>query len=103
VTDRTELKRLILQIERDLLVQASLRSLLAPAPATVAGHRQELRTLKARIKRDSTKPPGVLLGGRVSHQPVGPFPADAATANPPRSPGQDEANDTKAESKATVF
>jgi hypothetical protein len=54
VTDRAELRRLILQIERDLQAQASLRTLLAAAAAAVAGHRQELRTVKARITRDRT-------------------------------------------------
>jgi hypothetical protein len=61
-TNRAEFKRLILQIERDLLAQARLRTLLAAADATVVGHRQELQTVKARIKRDSTRPPSVLLG-----------------------------------------
>jgi len=56
VTDRTELQRLALQIERDLLARANFRTLLALADTTVAGHRQELRTIKARIKRGSTKP-----------------------------------------------
>jgi hypothetical protein len=50
-TDRAVFKRLILQIERDLLAQAQLRILLAVADTTVAGDRQELRTVKARIGR----------------------------------------------------
>ena len=50
-TDRAELSRLILQIERDLLSQAHLRTLLTAAGATVAGHRRELRTIEARLKR----------------------------------------------------
>ena len=56
MTDGTELQRLALQIERDLLARANFRTLLAFADVTVAGHRQELRTIKARIKRDSAKP-----------------------------------------------
>lgn len=49
--DRAELKRLILQIERDLLAQAQLRTLLTAADKTVATHRQKLRSVKARVKR----------------------------------------------------
>ena len=50
-TDRTVFKRLILQIERDLLAQAQLRILLAAADTTIAGDREELRSVKARIGR----------------------------------------------------
>jgi len=50
-TDRTEFKRLVLQIERDLTAQANLRMLLTTAGTTVSGHREELRSVKARIKR----------------------------------------------------
>jgi hypothetical protein len=49
--DRDEFTRLILQIERDLLSQAHLRTLLTEAGATVADHRRELRTIEARLKR----------------------------------------------------
>lgn len=52
---RTQLKRLILQIERDLAAQAQLRTLLTVADATVADDRQELRTIKARVKRTRQK------------------------------------------------
>ena len=55
MTDRAELTRLILQVERDLAAQASLRTLLAAADATVVGRRRELQNVKARIKRGSTK------------------------------------------------
>jgi hypothetical protein len=51
ITDRAEFKRLILQIERDLLAQAQLRRLLSAADTTIAGHREKLRSVKARIKR----------------------------------------------------
>ena len=51
ITDRAEFKRLILQIERDLLAQAQLRALLSAADNTIAGHRRKLRSVKARIKR----------------------------------------------------
>jgi hypothetical protein len=50
-TDHTEFKRLVLQIERDLAAQANLRALLTTAGTTVSGHREELRTVKARINR----------------------------------------------------
>jgi hypothetical protein len=49
--DRAELKRLLLQIERDLLAQAQLRTLLTAADQTVAAHREKLRSVKARVKR----------------------------------------------------
>jgi hypothetical protein len=49
-TDRAELKRLMLQIERDLLAQAQLRALLTAADKNVADHREKLRSIKARIK-----------------------------------------------------
>ena len=65
VADRIELQRLILQIERDVVAQANLRTLLAAADATVVGHRHELRTVQARIKRQATKSPGVLAGKRA--------------------------------------
>jgi hypothetical protein len=51
ITDRADFRRLILQIERELLSQAHLRTLLTDAAATVAGHRRELRTIEARLKR----------------------------------------------------
>jgi hypothetical protein len=51
ITDRAEFKRLILQIERDLLAQSQLRRLLTAADVVIAGHRQKLRSVKARIKR----------------------------------------------------
>ena len=51
ISDRAEFTRLILQIERDLLSQAQLRTLLTDAATTVAGHRRELRTIEARLKR----------------------------------------------------
>jgi hypothetical protein len=50
-TDRAEFKRLTLQIERDLLSRAHLRAMLVSADATVAGHQQDLRALKARLAR----------------------------------------------------
>jgi hypothetical protein len=51
ITDRAEFKRLILQIERDLVSQAHLRTLVTHAETTVADHVRELRTVEARLKR----------------------------------------------------
>jgi hypothetical protein len=51
ITDRAELKRLILQLERDLVAQAALKSLLGAADVAVADSEHELRVAKARIKR----------------------------------------------------
>ena len=51
ITDYAELKQLMLQIERDLLAQSQLRTLLTAADASVAVRRQRLRLIKARIKR----------------------------------------------------
>jgi hypothetical protein len=50
-TDYAELKQLMLQIERDVLAQSQLRTLLSDADATVATRRRRLRVIKARIKR----------------------------------------------------
>lgn len=46
--DLTEFERLILQIERDLVAQAHLRTLLGVANTTVTGHKRDLRTEAAR-------------------------------------------------------
>jgi hypothetical protein len=51
ITDFAELKQLMLQIERDLLAQSQLRTLLSAADAAIAVRRQRLRVIKARIKR----------------------------------------------------
>jgi hypothetical protein len=53
MADRAERRRLILQIERDVLAQVQLRTLLAVADATVAGRRRDLRNLTARMARRS--------------------------------------------------
>lgn len=64
-TDRAVFNRLILQIERDLLAQTHLRILLAAADTTIAGDRQELRTVKARLVR--TERVGRVNGRRALH------------------------------------
>ena len=51
IADRGELNRLILQIQRDLVAQARLKSLLTAAAKTLAGHRRELRTVERRLER----------------------------------------------------
>jgi hypothetical protein len=50
-TDFNEVQRLILQIERDLLKESRLKTLLLSAGGVVSDHRQELRTAKARMVR----------------------------------------------------
>jgi hypothetical protein len=64
-TDRTVFKRLILQIERDLLAQSQLKILLAAADTTIAGDREELRSVKARIGRAQRA--RRVNGGRALH------------------------------------
>ena len=49
--DRTEFKRLTLQVERDAVAQAALTLLLKDARVAAAGHRQELRDLTSRMRR----------------------------------------------------
>ena len=51
MTHHAEFKRLIRQIERDLVSQAHLRTLLTHADTTVADRVQELRTVDGRLKR----------------------------------------------------
>jgi len=46
-----EVRRLVLQLERDVVVRAHLRQLLNSADSTITGDREQLRVLKARIKR----------------------------------------------------
>jgi len=49
IVDRAERTRLVLQIERDLVTEARLRTLLTAAQTTLATHRRELRTLERRF------------------------------------------------------
>jgi hypothetical protein len=51
ITDRAEFERLMLQIERDLMAQAHLRTLLTAADTSVTNHVQELQAVKARMRR----------------------------------------------------
>ena len=51
ISDPAEFKRLLRQIERDLVAQAQFRALLTGADMTLKWHRQELRAVKARIIR----------------------------------------------------
>ena len=55
MTDRADYRRLMLQLERDLVAQAQFRALLIAAESTVADHRRELRNLKARIARQAPR------------------------------------------------
>jgi hypothetical protein len=52
-TDRAEFERLMLLIERDLLAQATLRTLLTSKETRLAAHREELRAVTARITRSA--------------------------------------------------
>jgi hypothetical protein len=49
--NRTDFRRLILLIERDLVTHTHMKALLVEADANLAGHRKELRGLRARMKR----------------------------------------------------
>jgi hypothetical protein len=56
MTDRAELRRLVLQLERDVSARAHLRSLLLAADTTLAIDRRDLRNFKARLGRKSAGP-----------------------------------------------
>jgi hypothetical protein len=56
MTDRAEARRLILQLERDVLARTQIRALLVTADLAIAGRRQDLRNLKARIARHASAP-----------------------------------------------
>jgi hypothetical protein len=51
VTDRVELLRLHLRVERAVLAQRQFRSLVIEADATLATVRRDLRNAKARLSR----------------------------------------------------
>jgi hypothetical protein len=51
LTDRFEVTRLTLLVERALLARAQLRTILAAADTTVTTSRRNLRNLKARMAR----------------------------------------------------
>ena len=51
--DRAAFRRLMLQLERDLVARSQFRTLLTAADAAVDDRRRELRNLKARIIRKS--------------------------------------------------
>ena len=48
-------RMLALQIERDLLAQKHLKTLLSGVDAALVERRRELRTLRARIAKDERK------------------------------------------------
>ena len=50
MNDPAMFRRLVRQIERDRLVQRSLRTLLSAADAALAWRRRDLRNLKARMR-----------------------------------------------------
>ena len=82
------LKRLTLQLERDLMAQAGLRRLLAAADAAVVGHRQDLRAVKARIRLASPSLPGVLPSGGGIPAAIAKLPAMLPLATRHRFPRQ---------------
>jgi hypothetical protein len=53
--NRWELRRLILHIERALVAQTPLKTLMSAAGKTVADHRRALRDIRGRIKRRVSK------------------------------------------------
>jgi hypothetical protein len=61
-----DVKRLILQIERDLLEESRLKALLIAAGATLRAHRHDLRHTKARVSH--TRPRRRAGGARPRRQ-----------------------------------
>jgi hypothetical protein len=55
VSDRAMFKTLALQIERALLVQKHLKTLLSGVHAELVEQRRELRNLRARMAKDERK------------------------------------------------
>lgn len=55
LTHRAYLRRMLLQLERDLLHLARLKTLVVKAKKTVRVRRRDVRNLKARIKRYKPK------------------------------------------------
>jgi hypothetical protein len=53
MTDRSELRRLVLRLERDLTVRAHLKTLLVAADTAISLLRRELKAVKERIARRS--------------------------------------------------
>ena len=52
-SDSDDVKKLVLQIERDLLAESRFKAMLIEAGATLRAHRKDLRVAKARISRRS--------------------------------------------------
>jgi hypothetical protein len=50
-----EVRRLALQLERDVVARAHLRQLLTTTDSTITGDRVQLRALRARLKRPPSK------------------------------------------------
>jgi hypothetical protein len=55
VTDRDTSRKLVLQIERDLLTHKQLTVLLTGVDTLLSNRRRELRNLKARMAKDQRK------------------------------------------------
>jgi hypothetical protein len=63
VTDHADLRRLHLRVERAMLAQRQLQSLVIEAGATLAELRREIRDVKARVARTARK--GKLFSART--------------------------------------
>jgi len=57
VTDRAELRRLLLDIDRATVARAQLQTLVTAAEATVGARRRDLRNLRARLRRAAARAP----------------------------------------------
>ena len=55
MSDRAELGRMVLRLERELTVRDQLRVLLAASATTISSRRLEIRLLKARIEHGSPR------------------------------------------------
>jgi hypothetical protein len=54
-TDLAEWRRLVLQVARDVVAKARLRTLLTEANSALTGHRRELVIVKTRLRRAKAK------------------------------------------------
>ena len=56
MSDRTELRRLLLELERAMVARGQIRALLADADSAIAHRRLDVRNLKAQIAREARGP-----------------------------------------------
>ena len=62
-SDSEDVKKLILQIERDLLAESRFKAMLIDAGATMRAHRKDLQVAKARAARSRPQ----TVGKRAKH------------------------------------